>query len=90
MAQNVSSKGSIVIPSAIRKHHNIKPGSKVEIVDADGFIRLLPIPGDPVEAGCGMFKTKKSVREILEESREADRKREKRLDSISGKAHARK
>jgi AbrB family looped-hinge helix DNA binding protein len=90
MSQNVSSKGSIVIPATIRKHYNIKPGSKVEIVEAEGCIRLLPIPDDPIEAGCGMFKIKKPVREILRESREADRRREKKLDSISGKAHARK
>ncbi len=39
----VNSRGMITIPSQIRKNNNIKPGSKVAILNIAGTITLVPI-----------------------------------------------
>ncbi|MHA1474241.1 MAG: AbrB/MazE/SpoVT family DNA-binding domain-containing protein [Promethearchaeota archaeon] len=39
----VNSRGMITIPSQIRKNNNIKPGSKVAILNILGTITLVPI-----------------------------------------------
>lgn len=90
MSLKVSSKGSVVIPSQIRKHYNIRAGSRVEIVEAENYIKLMPIPDDPIEAGCGMFKPTESVKETLKQARAAEKEREQRLASLGGKMNARK
>jgi AbrB family looped-hinge helix DNA binding protein len=38
----VSSKYRIVIPQAIRKKTNLKPGQKLIVVEKDGVIHLIP------------------------------------------------
>ena len=39
----VNSRGMITIPSHIRKNNNIKPGSKVAILNIAGTITIVPI-----------------------------------------------
>lgn len=39
----VSSKYQVVIPQAIRESADIKPGSKMMVVNYGGIIRLLPV-----------------------------------------------
>ncbi|RKY51934.1 MAG: AbrB/MazE/SpoVT family DNA-binding domain-containing protein [Candidatus Neomarinimicrobiota bacterium] len=82
MAQIVSAKGSIVIPAKIRNKFCIKPGKRVEVIEDDNKIYVVPLPDDTIEAGYGMFKSKQSVMEILKEGREEDKKREEELLSL--------
>jgi len=39
----VSSKYQVVIPQAVRESAQIKPGSKMMVVNYGGIIRLLPV-----------------------------------------------
>jgi len=50
----VSSKGQVVIPSALRRKYDIKKGTKVEVTDRDGRIVLEPVTAGR-SAGCAAF-----------------------------------
>lgn len=76
-----SSKGQIVIPQEIRARHKIAKGTRIEILDFGGVITLIPIQDDPCKLLLGMFKAKKTVLEILNESRQEDRRHEEKLAS---------
>lgn len=52
----VSSKGWVVIPKKLREAYNLTPGAKVQIVDYDKSLRIIPVPEDPIEAAFGMLK----------------------------------
>jgi len=67
-----SSKYQIAIPKAIRNKLCIKPGQKLTISEADGVILLTPIPADPIEFLCGIFKGKPSMTEELLKERKRD------------------
>jgi AbrB family looped-hinge helix DNA binding protein len=51
----VSPKGWVVIPKDLRAKYDLKPGSRVAILDYGGVLALAPIPSDPVAALAGMF-----------------------------------
>lgn len=69
----VNSRGQIVIPKIVRDHLRLKGGQKIFIEVVDGFIRIKPVPKDPVKALKGLAKglfTKSStelVRELRDE-----------------------
>lgn len=73
----VSSKGQIVIPKKIRKDLGIKPGQKVslQVIDSQR-IELLPLPENPIEAFCGIFKKGSSLTGALLKERREEFKRE--------------
>lgn len=63
-----SSKFQIAIPKIIRTKLNIKPGQKLDISEEGGVIVLTPLPPDPVDYLCGLFRGEPSMtRELLEE-----------------------
>ena len=68
----VSSNYRITIPDPIRSKLRIVPGRKLDISEADGAIVLTPIPLDPVEFLCGIFKDQPSVTEELLAERKLD------------------
>jgi len=73
----ISSKGQIVIPKKIRKDLGIKPGQKVSLqVINSQRIELLPLPENPIEAFCGIFKEGSSLTEALLRERKEEFKRE--------------
>ncbi len=67
-----SSKYQIAIPKAIRSKLKIKPGQNLDISEADGVILLTPIPPDPAEFLCGIFKDQPSMTEELLQERKRD------------------
>ncbi|MDO8587388.1 MAG: AbrB/MazE/SpoVT family DNA-binding domain-containing protein [Armatimonadota bacterium] len=67
-----SSKYQVAIPKAIRSKLHIRPGQKLAISEADGMIILTPIPADPIEFLCGIFKDKPSMTEELLKERKRD------------------
>lgn len=75
---NVSSKGQIVIPKELREKYGLDQGSKVGILEYPNEIVIVPLPRDAVKAARGMFASKKTVREMLEEVRREERRLEKR------------
>jgi AbrB family looped-hinge helix DNA binding protein len=65
-AVTVSPKYQIVIPKAVREKYSLRPGDKVEVIELDGRIELVPIR--PVKALKGFIKGLKNTFE-----RESDR-----------------
>ena len=72
----VSSKGQVVIPRELRQKCGIDPRGKVEVMEQEGRIVIIPLLKDPIKGSRGMLKWGKSAREILEEMREEERKLE--------------
>ena len=72
-----SSKGQIVLPKQIRKKLNIKPGQKVSLRLVGDHAEIKPLPQDPIEHLCGVFKNHtESLSEALLKDRQKDRDRE--------------
>jgi len=73
-----STRGQIVIPKEIRNRLNIVAGKKLSIKAEGDHVLLTPLPDDPVEAFCGIFKDKSSLTRALTEQREKDKYREEK------------
>ena len=64
----VTVKGQIVIPSKIRRRHNIKKGTKLCIIDNEDEIVLKPLTADYFEKMAGIAGLKgKGLPALLEE-----------------------
>jgi len=64
----VTSKGQIVIPSRIRRHLNIKKGTKLCVVEKENEIVLKPLTREYFERMAGIAGHKgKGVSALLEE-----------------------
>jgi len=72
-----SAKGQVVIPKKEREMIGIKPGSKVIVELVNDHIEIRPLPEDPVEHFCGIFKEGSSLTRALLKERKEDLKREK-------------
>jgi len=46
----VSKKGAIPIPREIRERYGIRPGDKIEFVDSERVIWLIPVPREEPDA----------------------------------------
>lgn len=51
----VSTKGWVVIPKELREKYALKKGSRVQVVEYDGVLTLIPLAGDPASALRGML-----------------------------------
>ena len=74
-----SVKGQVLIPKKEREAIGIKPGSKVVVKAVKDHIEIRPLPDDPVDYFCGVFKegtslTKALLRERREELRHERKK----------------
>ena len=52
----VSLKGQVLIPKAIREKYGVKPGSNVHILEEPDNIIIKPAPEDPIAAACGFIE----------------------------------
>ena len=76
-----SNRGQIVIPKEVRKKMQIGPGKRL-LLKADGDrISLTPLPDDPVEHSCGIFKDGPSLTKALLNERRKDHERESKKAS---------
>ncbi len=50
----VSSKYQVVIPKRVRESANIKPGTKIQMVEVNGIIQMVPVK--PIQEMKGYFK----------------------------------
>jgi len=74
----VSAKGQLVIPKKIRETLGIKPKQKVFLKLVKDHAEIEPLPQDPVEHFCGIFKEGPSLTEALLKERAEDKKREEK------------
>jgi AbrB family looped-hinge helix DNA binding protein len=72
----VSTKGQLVIPKEIREALGIKPKQKVLLKLVKDHAEIEPLPQDPIESFCGIFREGPSLTETLLKEREEDKKRE--------------
>ena len=72
-----SAKGQIILPKLIRKSLDLKPGQKVALQIVGDHAEIKPLPSDPVEYLCGIFKDHPtSLAEELLSERRKDREHE--------------
>jgi AbrB family looped-hinge helix DNA binding protein len=77
----ISAKGQVVIPKREREMLDIKPGTKVIIEAVNDHIEIRPLPEDPVEYFCGIFKEGASLTQVLLRERKEDLRHEKEKGS---------
>jgi AbrB family looped-hinge helix DNA binding protein len=75
-----SAKGQVVIPKKQRETVGIKPGARVMVEAVKDHIEIRPVPEDPVEHFCGIFKEGSSLTQALLR----DRKEELRHETEKG------
>lgn len=73
-----SSRGQIVIPREIRKKLQIVPGKRILVKAEENHAVLVPLPDDPVEEFCGIFKDGPSLTKALLAQRKKEREREEK------------
>jgi AbrB family looped-hinge helix DNA binding protein len=56
MTVTVSSRGQMVLPSAVRRRYHLVPRSKVEVLDNGREIVLIPLPRDSFKKARGILK----------------------------------
>lgn len=70
----VTKRGQTVVPAAIRRRHQIAEGDRLVWLDDGSTIRIVPVPGDPIEALRGAGKGEGLLERLLKERAE-DRER---------------
>jgi AbrB family looped-hinge helix DNA binding protein len=76
-----SAKGQVVIPKKEREAIGIKPGSKVIVKAVKDHIEIHPVPEDPVEYYCGIFKEGTSLTDALLRERKEELEHEEKKGS---------
>lgn len=71
-----SKRGQIVIPKEVRRKLHIKEKTRLLIKACGDHAVITPMPDDPVESFCGIFKDKSSLTGALLEERKKERKHE--------------
>ena len=65
MQSKIFNKGQIVMPASLRKKYNLKVGSKINIIDEEDGIKIVPAEEEiNVEALAGIFKDYAKDREV--------------------------
>ena len=76
-----SAKGQVVIPKKEREKVGIKAGRKVIVKAVEDHIEIRPLPENPVESYCGIFKKGSSLTKALLRERKKDFVREEKKRS---------
>ncbi|MEK6584103.1 MAG: AbrB/MazE/SpoVT family DNA-binding domain-containing protein [Nitrospirota bacterium] len=79
----VTVKGQIVIPSKIRRHLNIKKGTRLSVIEKANEIVLKPLTREYFEQMAGILGTKGKLGKALMEERAREKKIEDRKWSKS-------
>ncbi|HBO97626.1 MAG TPA: AbrB family transcriptional regulator [Candidatus Omnitrophica bacterium] len=69
----VTAKGQIVIPSRIRRHLNIKKGTRLCVIEKDNGIVLQPLTREYFEQTAGVLKTKGKLTQVLLDERKKEK-----------------
>ena len=72
----VSTKGWVVIPKDLRDKYGLKKGTRVQVVEYDQALALVPLPDDPAEALHGMLEGRPPLTEDLLAERARERAQE--------------
>ena len=72
----VTTKGQIVIPSMIRRHLNIKKGTKLCVMEEGDKIILQPLTPDYFDRMAGILGTKGKLTQLLRQERAKEKAHE--------------
>lgn len=72
----ISEKGWVVIPAALRKKYDLRPGGQVIFVDYGGTLAIVPALTEPVRGAAGLVKGGRSLSRALREERKNERERD--------------
>jgi len=81
MIVTASNRGQIVIPKDVRRKLQIGPGKRLLLKTEGNQISLTPLPDNPVDHFCGIFKQGPSLTKALIQERRKDRERESKKAS---------
>jgi AbrB family looped-hinge helix DNA binding protein len=73
-----SAKGQVVIPKKERDKIGLKAGMRVVVEAFEDRIEIRPLPKEPVEYFCGIFRDGPSLTKALLEDRREEAKRERK------------
>lgn len=79
----VSSRGQLVIPIEIRKRYGIEAGDRVEFLDFDDQIIMVPIK-NAIRDAKGWLRSDQSVSQMLKDAREEERMAEEKIGREDG------
>jgi len=66
----VTTKGQVVIPAKFRRKYGIKIGTKIQFIEEDGEIKLLPITEESIDKNIGFLGTNgKLLKKFMEEKK---------------------
>jgi AbrB family looped-hinge helix DNA binding protein len=51
----LSEKGQVLVPKALRRKLGLKPGARVQLTEEEGRLILSPVPPDPIAAATGFL-----------------------------------
>lgn len=66
----LTSKGQVTIPKAVRESLGLEMGDRIEFVDTDRGVVIIPVKRD-LKALCGMFKGRRAKPATLAEIKAA-------------------
>ncbi len=72
----VTTKGQVVIPSLIRKHLDLREGTRLSVIESGDKIVLQPLTADYFRKMAGILKTRGKLTQSLLQSRAMERSRE--------------
>ena len=76
----ITAKGQIVIPSRIRRHLKIAPGTRFVVQEQDNKIIVEPMNKDYFDQFMGILKSKKNLaKELQKERRKENSQWEKKI-----------
>ena len=79
----ITSKGQIVIPSRIRKHLKIKPGTRMVMREQGNKIIVEPVNKDYFDQFVGILKSGKDLTaELIKERRKENARWDKKYSNI--------
>lgn len=79
----VRTNGQIVIPSRIRRHLNIKKGTRLCVIEKDNKIVLQLLTREYFEQTAGILKTKGKLTQVLLDERKKEKASEEEKRSKS-------
>jgi AbrB family looped-hinge helix DNA binding protein len=72
----MSPKGQILIPKRLREKYGVRPGAKVQLIEAPEGIVIRTAPLDPIAVACGFLEGSFSLTGDLVEEHRKERDRE--------------
>jgi len=76
MQTTISKRGQTVVPSTIRKNHQLHDGDRLVWLDDGEMIKVIPVPRDTVGALKGIARGERLLEELIR-YRRAERARER-------------